>query len=468
MYIKNLIFFLYKQKMSYSSSCYSSSDCNGGVACIDPCYVERKTLYCDPDTSCKYNNKVYKKYCKTKDDCSYTAPDVFYPKQDAVVRLFSQATVDDSGATLVTVEGSGFIVVRENSCKDRKSMYVVTTSSLVMLNPNQVRIPAAPPGYTGYQRMENFYAEIQNVNGKCKNYIYQLRLIGIDGVGNIALLEIDLDLAFNKGLPCINHKCHPYLDFEYCKTKGCDGYVSASRYYATGDVAFLLGKGGNNNNTSITQGVITNNRFAPPQQYYFEAVVTDADSTILNDVGSPLLNKRGKVIGVVADIVTDVTGASRTLAISEFSALPPVEAFAGGIRSDCNSHLEQVQDSIGPFYRYVNGYLGLDWHYTTAADLIGVTGVQFKEIEGIVVDGATALSPFFTQFNGVTGSIITHINGCHLGQIAPQVTPAAILSRLNNTDNVCICYRVLSDLYAVPLTASNTSVNYPTDQDNPF
>lgn len=448
----------------------SSSCCEPKNLCIDPCYAQQKIIYCDPDCDCKYNNHVYKKYCCDRDKCKYDAPDVFYPKQDAVVGVVAQATISDgaTGSTLVTNEGSGFLILRKEVCKDRSSFYVVTTASIAMLTPEQVRIPPPPTGMTGFQRMETYYVEIQNVNGCCKNYVYQAQLIGIDGAGNIAILELDLNLPFNKNIECINKKCHPYLDFEYLKPDKCDGYFSCSRYYATGDVAFVMGKGGNDNNTSITEGVISANRYGPDQQYFFEGVVTDSDST-MGDIGAPLLNKRGKVIGVVSGVLdAGVTGATRTLAISEFSALPPVEAFTGGIRCECNSHLQIVPDLLGPFYRYIKGYLGITWHYVSAQDLINVANVQFKEIKGIVVDGVTAASPFFAQFNGVSGSIITGINGCDIGQITPQVTPAAIMSRLTTLDTVNICYRVLADAYAQPACASATVVDFPSDQDNPF
>lgn len=459
-----------------------SLSCNPTNVCVNPCVGGScQKLYCDPDCGCDYNRKVYKNYCETK-DCAKAAPDVFYPKQDAVVKVYSGATIT-TGPTGITLVATGFLISRKDPCDCKKShIYVVTTSVVAMVPQGVTRVPPPPTGYTGFARMATFYVEVQNVNGCCKNYIYQAELIGIDGAGLVAILKINMDYSYNKNNPCIKKKHHPILDFEYLAPKGsgCD-YTSCSRMYATGDDAFVMVKS-NANPTTIREGIISLNRYNPTASHYFEGILFDGPF-LDGDEGAPLINKRGKVIGIVTEIISQVD--TRTIAVSEFSALPAIEAFTGGMRGDCNKQLQTVPDQLGSYFRYIKGYLGMDWHYTTALDFLPYSGnTLFKQIEGIVVTNIYSDSPFAVGLTGVTlPIIITHMNNCPLGQIAPQITPAAILSRLgtnyedtlnpydvgcsNQEYNISICFRPSSTSYNTSSCIQARSVDIPTALDNP-
>lgn len=77
-------------------------------------------------------------------------------------------------------------------------------------------------------RANRFLVDVYNVNGSEHSYTYEATLIGLSGVGDVALLWIDSSLRWNQSVPCIK-ACHPHLQF------GC------SRKVRPGEKAFLIG-----------------------------------------------------------------------------------------------------------------------------------------------------------------------------------------------------------------------------------
>ncbi len=471
------------------------SQCPMPNNCIQPCDNDCSGFYSDPNTNCKYNREVYAKYCECKKDCQLSPVDVYYSKQDAVCAVFAGSTL--LGGTTYGTSGSAWLTVRQdNCCSDKKHFYVITAAANVMVPPGLVL--ATPPalGYSGFQIANVIYVSIQNVNGCCKNYVYQGILKGLDGTGNLAVIYIDENLPFNKNLPCLDRKKHPYLKLEDYSEGDC--YISASRFTPTGVECTIMSKQNIDNETSISKGIITIGRYNPPENIYHESIVTDIGFN-RGAVGAPLLNTRGKVIGMVTNpLGTTLNGYNQTVCTSEYMMCGPIAAVTTGLRGECNEFLEWVPSAsaFGGFYRVLKSYLGLSWAYVNASTYntaLGLTAgpLHFKQIEGIVILGITTNSPFYPALAGATvpgAYILTHLNGAAIGQINPQISLSAITSRvavgnslfINASQNNCCdpcqtgkhqltaCIRSITDGFRSGSCISVPGNAIPPSLDNPF
>jgi S1-C subfamily serine protease len=377
-------------------------------------------------------------------------PDIFYRYRGAVVALetSTQLMFDDFKSN-VTNAGSGFFI---------GNGYIVTSAQLVLLDTAN-RVPPAPtPPAPFISRVNKIVARVTAVNGDPNvNLIYEAELVGVDPAANIALLRISARM--NPGLPQLN-ECQAYFKFD------------PSRLYAIGRKVYAICASQQLDSQFITDGVVTNNRqFSTGPGYPpVELVMTSLDLDFPLNIGSPIINEYGHVIGVIT-VSYPAPGETFAGGISEFFLKPILESLLNPL---CNRQfVSLVNDSEGPYYRRLKGYLGIAWSPFTIDDWSPeFNRPGYKRNQGVVVraiDPSTQLGqlllPLIIQGNTI---LITDIDGCEIGNIPPQVTPAIITWRCGAGTEVVLKYRVSSDDYAKCLSLKVVLSEFPIELDNPF
>jgi hypothetical protein len=152
------------------------------------------------------------------------------------------------------------------------------------------------------------------------------------------------------------------------------------------------------------------------------------------------------------------------LAVSEEVAHRIADALIEGPRGRYGAHLQHFEDPYGDFYRYIKGYFGLCYHIYGAFDLTPCS--QYNRLRGIVIDGVTNNSPFCSVFVNEKAAIVTHVNGCPVGGIPPQIIPDSIGLHLIPGEAVTLTYRLLQDNYAIVYNNTACLVDYPLKCDN--
>lgn len=441
-------------------------------------------------------------------DCRIPVCDEFKPEEllfkggpiDAVVTIHAEFILIGAGQTGaingttpielnkrkdVILEGNGFLVEGKN---------IITAAQLVLLPPSLSAVSNRYP-YFNQQPLglnattiqnemiqaSRIFVTVNNVNNEGKNFIYEAKLKGVDGAGDIAVLYIDHDSCWNATNPKIQ-KCHPHLSF------------GSSRSSLKGEKVYILGDSGSqgqSNQSVFESGVLVDNMYADPSGNFLQELLlvsTDASSL----VGLPILNAQGLVIGMKTGIRNNNTVS---VGPSEFYMRPIILSLIQGICDPCNCHLEVINDPIGSFYRYKKAYLGvaydiakgIDFDYTVDYTNDSVYGgairirlddngnflnsPQWKEIIGMRVLGIAGLNPA-DALNGsvpnglvyvpggtgtaplpaslppsslisrlVPGDMITHINGVKLGDAESQIAPGLLTSRLCPGQMVEVCFR---------------------------
>lgn len=433
----------------------------------------KKKFFYDP--SCKEGKKYEcRKYKKYLEDCrdALTASDVWFHYKDAVVTVtvFTQFLGEDDEPTYTFTEGSGFFV-RSCGCH-----YIVTASHVVLLS-DAARDTRDPPATADLVRGGRIFVTVYNVNGQGKSYVYEADLVGVDGAGDSAVLKIDHCKAWNTELPKVR-SCQPY--FKWGK----------SRDYFIGQTVYIVGQpvgSGIEDPQSISQGIVRDNRFVDSTgTAVFEGVSTDAD-IISGNSGGPMVDQYGHVIGIVSYVASGSSGDKFSVGVSQYFAQRVVQVIINGDKGPYKDHLALQVDSIGNFWRYMKGYLGFKWKTISAVDFLrtidgtpgvftflynSATGTDYKKIQGIIieeVDGAVGSfstgtpSPFLTVIE--VGDFVTHINGCPIGQLPPQIVYTVITWYLLAGCPVCLTYRKRTENFATSYSANANLAEFPAEID---
>jgi S1-C subfamily serine protease len=321
-----------------------------------------------------------------------TAPDIYAKAYRAVVNVHSQITLTTSvfpvvppnlaGVTSYFLHGNGFI---------GPGGYIIVPAHLVLIPPTLLlganRYPYTSPSITAPTgAIPNALTQVSRIlvdvfSGKESKtaYSYEARLIGVDGAGDIAVLAIDSNSAYNHGNPCLDAEC---LALKWGDSKqACTG----SQVFGIGDIA------GNARDiratamfNGITEGVLVRHRqidFLGVAQQEFLAV--DFQASAISS-GIPVLNQHGHVLGMTTWSTAEVeetcsptfpVGQGLVAAISQRFLQPVVEALINTDQRH-SDHLEVVDDALGPYNVYQKLYLGIAWQavtgntYDTAIDFI--------------------------------------------------------------------------------------------------
>lgn len=310
-----------------------------------------------------------------------------------------ETTIDDDTDSFVyRIAGSGFFT----DCR-----YIVTAASLVTFPPIQVIRPSdsgpgifdinirnpVPAADAKVVRANRIYVRVYNVNGCGCSYLYEAVLVGVDGAANVAVLRIDETLIFNKDKPCLEKAV--FLKWG----KSCK--------YPIGSAVYNIA----NSEQSVRHfdaGVVRHNRNPDVRFKYYESLDTNI-SFLSGQIGSPLLDANGNVVGVGTGRSSDINFDQSTLhndlldneplilteslipeealgndygqqpltgdlmrikgsqqavrgmlfGVPEATAKRIVKAFIKADQGKCTKRVEIQQDVTGPFFLYRKGFLNM-------------------------------------------------------------------------------------------------------------
>lgn len=244
-------------------------------------------------------------------------------KRDGVLTIVATTVLSNQAAgtqptaaqmTVLTNVGTGFFVAGG----EKNQGVIQTTADIVTLNPtytaqlNPFPAPASIPVGTLPSGLvaNNYplqatriiaYVTYQLEHKKAKIIPYQLRLLAVDGVNNVATLVVDDDATFNvyNGNPQ-RKKCLRQLPFLL---------PDPGSSYATGDTVFVIAAlgdpisalvDGGQNGVGLLQGTITKRTYMDPSgRFVGDAGVLDITGLGRYARGAPVINQYGKYIGMV-------------------------------------------------------------------------------------------------------------------------------------------------------------------------
>ena len=336
-----------------------------------------------------------------------------------------------------------------------------------------------------------FYAEVFNVNGCGRSFIYRANVIGLDFDTGVAIYGIEPCDPWNKCLP-------PIMDQPYLKWGNSKCYTPGNKVYTIGDFRCA-------DSQSMSYGcVIDNTNASRDGNVCYEMIATTMD-VYLGAEGAPILNECGYVVGVI----TGLTGEGRNAVgvTSSFIERVVSALVRSACRPNCTPHALYL-DLFG-FIAYRHGILDWSYRIKTADDLNqlflqqAVRNVQpcdpccetpsnyvwcdgcdpcknwsvyrerfytqdncriNRELLGIIIDSEPSGTlgdaieecrrdnpnygkPCNEVYQIEKGDLVTHLNGAPLGQLPFQNTPNNILYSLLACDCVDLQFFKASEMY---------------------
>jgi S1-C subfamily serine protease len=285
-----------------------------------------------------------------------------------------------------------------------------------------------------------------------KYEVYKCRVVGIDGVGDIGVLKIEMDDPFNTNNTPI--KIQKYLPF-----------LESSK---TGELAYVLGYPLGTDLSSFSMGIVRNERFVAPSLFIPFNVVLITSPAYQGNSGSPIVNINGEVIGLLTFVY--------------YANEQTFESIGGGPSSSIVSYVaeklisaDKIKKSGGPVPAYFSsdslkfrkGYLGFQnskvvWFsdiptLTTKYNFPHNTPIGFR-------GNLTFNSPLKDVLSNK--DIIIRIDGHDIGALPNQTAPGDILWRKIPGDIVRIeYYPFYSDSYGPLKTISVKLLEYPDSVD---
>jgi S1-C subfamily serine protease len=231
---------------------------------------------------------------------------------------------------------SGFII------KLRGCYYIVTSCFTVLKNPPT--ITNAQTGKQNYNIWEEMYALISGINNTLQSRYYRLKLLAIDGRGDMALLQIHDDVVL---LQLCNHD---HLKFSKKPTK-------------TGESIALIGYNDRSDHASITTGVVRDSK-------YLRADNTDPMQYVAHDIrantylsGAPIFNLCGEVIAMHSSTfpVEDDSTDTQSLAVKAFALRRFINSYFNNPGHFSTTHEDGIplMSSFGSYKRYLKGFMGI-------------------------------------------------------------------------------------------------------------
>jgi len=448
----------------------------------------------------------------SSDNEYYTIRELACNLRDAVVLITGQAILKSTSGeiSMITRKGNGVFI---------KGHYIICPADIILIPTSLLDINSRIPEYqdiptnekypNAIVRVTRILVDISNVNGCGKSYSYEANLIGIDGAANIAILRIDMDNDWNRENPHIRI-CHPVLQWGKSRnTCPGDTIIAIGNIPASADIGLTR----NNSprldaENGIAIGNIADNRYIfPGGQIPGELILLSNMFAYGLQNGLPILTVDGVVIGMTIHLDSNY---NYNLALSEFFMRRSIRAIICSYQQDTNipkhyqGFIKSVSDPIGNYYRFNKSWLGLggilmdseDYDTNIQVDTVNIFRVPVmsipsvsKEIVGyriLVIAGPTAGTGLFipgtppesssvpilnpSPLYGLieSGDIITHINGCPLGDRKGQISPSLVMWRVKPGDPVTIIYKKQSELFEQIHEITVRTGSYEPFLDYPF
>lgn len=373
-------------------------------------------------------------------------------------------------------------------------------------------------------RVSKILVDVANVNGCGISYSYEADIVGIDGAANIAVLRISNNNAWNQCNPPIR-PCHPFLQWGKSRSS-CPG----DTIMVIGNIPAPPVVGLTDNvmevltaENAVAIGNIADNRYVyPGGQVPGELLLLSNIFQHGSQKGLPVITTNGTVIGMVVNINTTYLQSKYhygyNIALSEFFMRRPVKALIRSRQDSCipnnyKNFIDPVVDPISHYYRFNKSWLGLAGILMSQADfntdikvdnsmnvlnlyrspVINEHGFMInKEIVGyriLAVAGPTGVtgptglfipgaSPEFSPIPNLkpsplyglisNGDIVTHINGCPLGDRKGQISPSLVMWRIPPGDTVNLIYKKQSERFRVEHEIIVKTESYEPFLDYPF
>lgn len=340
--------------------------------------------------------------------------------------------------------GQDFVTLRKNSVGSFiENHLILCPAASVTVPPNITgRFNPYPfmenqigEGYNGrnHFRVGRILVTVYNVNGTKQALVYEAELFTVYGLGNIALININMEcFPFNSCNPCIL-QCHPYFKFGCSRAYHCGepivtvtdsrrssfmNYKSKVRPLFNGEeeeneesLDNNRGKGDNFNDypnplqqagmRSFVAGHISYHRAMDPQGLTSAELVTTDLNVGSYTQGSPFINKFGRLVGMQTwNVTRGVSGVSNITLIpiigsdnnlqqtkfykieqskngdgivagpSQFFIQPIINKMIETINAgDCLDGFKIIESCSGNYLLYTHGYLGISYRLVTALDM---------------------------------------------------------------------------------------------------
>lgn len=394
-------------------------------SCPSRCCYKLKPGYDPMDLCCKYKDAVVRINAEFNFTTSTDPTDA--PLDDLVY-----------GANLSTVytSGNGFFATRH---------VIVCPASIVLAPPDHTlaynrwpfTVDQIDPANIQSQvmtRAGRITVDVSNVNGAKYGYTYDADLVGVSGIGDIAVLVLDYSNGVNRNLPRIK-KCHPYFRFGCSRKYRCGADV-----YAIGDAFARSGYRVNDqsvlsqsNGRVFVSGTIADHRYLDHTGQAQQELLAVNMPIFARNVGLPLIDRYGCVIGMQTmniasvDLATngvDSLGNNAALfqqAVGDGLVAGPSQFFMTRVimsilcpnRGETRDYITAINDPAGDFVRYSPGYLGLAWEVFTGRDYMSFRDPATGEIRARFLAGTTvgAFDPAPVDVREVVGLRVAGLTG---------------------------------------------------------
>lgn len=460
----------------------SSRSCSHGAA-------PNQCQQCGPAQPSPYQENCGAKVCSLP--CDGVNPyALFVKKRSAVVRILAQTTLTtvtapcsricdnhacpDPCATNPCPEvplfnfnvNVGLLQQRSNGFFVANHL-IVAPASIALLSPDISTVYNRYPFTAGSQidptllhgdritRAASFTADVFDVNGSKHAFNYTLELLGVYGVGDLALFWINKDDPANKKLPCIR-RCHPFLEL------GCSRrYRSGLPVYAIGDAGSrswparpvavpaggLTGADANQQSpleaisgaNNYLQGTVQDIRYVDYGGFAQQELVLVSLPITGFKSGLPLLNQWGQVIAMQTTTEAHnspnvtVTPSQR---LNEVLA-PNGDGFVAGpssfflgrviyhlfetIQGNASPFVTPIADSFGSYLLFTHGYLGVSSEVFTGEMYSSYVNAAGLTVPRLSADGVTLSKVGARE---VIGLRVRALAGSPTG---PDIAPAGVV-----------------------------------------
>lgn len=282
--------------------------------------------------------------------------------------------------------------------------------------------------------------------------VYKCRVVGIDGVGDIGVLKIDMDDSFNvNNYPITDQRYLPFLE----KAK-------------TGELAYVLGYPLGTDLSSFSMGIVRNERFVAPSLFIPFNVVLITSPAYQGNSGSPIVNVDGDVIGLLTFVY--------------YANEQTFESIGGGPSSSIVSYVAEKlitadkmkNDGMAvPAYfdrnslKFRKGYLGFESSKVIWFSDIPTLTKKYNFPHKTPIGFRGNVGPFSPLKGFISNKdIIVRIDGKDIGALPNQTAPGDILWRKIPGEKVQIEYYPMEGYEYGPLkTIDITLLEYPDSVD---